>query len=148
MKRITLLVAVLFAVTLAFGQTADDEKKAVIKVIESAYVQGLQNGIDIDNINKGFHPGFNLLGVDQGGNLTMLPIYTWEAGVRKRAEAGQKPPVETTAKFPMIDITGTAAVAKVELYREGKQVFTDYLSLYKFPEGWRIVSKIYYRLPQ
>lgn len=42
----------------------------------------------------------------------------------------------------MIDITGNAAIAKVELYQEGNKIFTDYLSLYKFKEGWRIVSKI------
>ncbi|MEE4116440.1 MAG: nuclear transport factor 2 family protein, partial [Marinilabiliaceae bacterium] len=96
----------------------------------------------------GFHPGFNLLGVDQGNNLTKLPIYSWEAGVRKRVEAGQLPKVETTAKYPLVDITGKAAMVKVELYREGKKIFTDYLQLYKFEEGWRIVSKIYHSWPK
>ncbi len=130
-----------------FGQDETD-KKAILKMIEKAYVQGLQNGKEIDNINKGFHPGFNLLGVDQGNNLTKYPIYTWEAGVRKRVEAGQLPPVETTAKYPLVDITGNAAIVKVELFKEGKQIFTDYLSLYKFEEGWRIVAKVYNRTPQ
>lgn len=45
----------------------------------------------------------------------------------------------------MIEVVGNAAVAKVELYREDKKIFTDFLSLYKFEEGWRIVSKIYHR---
>ena len=149
MKRVTFILSLLLVFTASFAQQdIEQEKKAVIKVINAAYVQGLQNGVEIDNINKGFHPGFNLLGIDQGNFLTKYPIYTWEENVRKRIEAGQTPPVVTTAKFPMIDITGTAAVVKVELFREGKQIFTDYLSLYKFEEGWRIVSKIYYRIPQ
>lgn len=145
----SLFILSLFAVlTLPLAGQADGEREAIIKVIESAYVQGIHNALEIGNINKGFHPGFNLLGVDQAGNLTMLPIYTWEASVRRGVEAGRTPAVRTTAKYPLVDITGSAAVAKVELYREGKQIFTDYLSLYKFPEGWRIVSKIYYRIPE
>jgi hypothetical protein len=135
-------------ITLPLAGQATDEKEAIIKVIESAYVQGIHNARDIENIGKGFHPGFNLLGIDQAGNLTMLPIYTWEASVRRGVEAGRTPAVQTTAKYPLIDISGSAAVARVELYREGKQIFTDYLSLYKFPEGWKIVSKIYYRIPE
>ena len=45
----------------------------------------------------------------------------------------------------MIDITGTAAIVKIELFKGGKQIYTDYLSLYKFEEGWRIVNKIYFK---
>ena len=147
MKRIFTIIMLSSFILGAFAQNESD-KKAIIKTIDAAYVQGLQNGQNIENINKGFHPGFNLLGLDQGNNLTKYPIYTWEASVRKRVESGQLPPVKTTAKFPLIDITGNAAVVKVELYHGEKQIFTDYLSLYKFEEGWRIVSKIYYRIPQ
>ena len=38
---------------------------------------------------------------------------------------------------------GKAAIVKIELRIEGKHKYTDYLSLYKFGEGWKIVSKIY-----
>jgi len=142
MKRVILSLTALFLASALFAQL-EDRKKEIISVIDKAYVQGIHNATLIDNINKGFHPGFNLLGVDQANNLTKYPIYTWEAGVRKRVESDQLPAVKTTAKYPMIDITGSAAVAKVELYREEKLIFTDYLFLYKFDEGWRIVSKVY-----
>jgi hypothetical protein len=48
-------------------------------------------------------------------------------------------------EFVNIDISGSAACAKIELYQNKKKIFTDYLSLYKFSDGWKIVSKIYYR---
>ena len=128
------------------AQEQDTDRDMILKTIDKAYVQGLQNGNDIENILKGFHPGFNLLGVDQNNHLSKLPIYTWYDMTERRLEAGKKPEVETTAKYPLVDITGNAAVVKVELYREGKMIFTDYLSLYKFKEGWRIVSKIYHRM--
>lgn len=148
MKRVFFSLICLFLAAGLFAQS-EEQKKEIIKVIDKAYIQGIHNATDIENIAIGFHPGFNLLGVDQRSNaLTKYPIYTWEDGVRKRVEADQLPAVKTSAKYPMIDITGGAAVAKVELYREGVKIFTDYLFLYKFDEGWRIVSKVYYRHPQ
>jgi hypothetical protein len=54
---------------------------------------------------------------------------------------------EIKAEFPLVEITGNAAVVKVELHRNGKHIFSDYLSLYKFDDGWKIVGKIFYRHP-
>ena len=47
------------------------------------------------------------------------------------------------AEYAVVDVEGNAAVARVEIYRDGKHTFTDYLSLYKFPDGWKIVGKIF-----
>ena len=146
MKRSFILcVIALFSLTIMAQEIASD-KEMILKTIEKAYVQGIQNVKDTENIKKGFHPGFNLLGVDQNNHLSKFPIYTWYDVVKTRVAAGDLPEVETTAKYPLVDITGNAAVVKVELYREGKMIFTDYLSLYKFEEGWRIVAKIYHRM--
>ncbi len=140
-----MVVLALWASSLLAQEMAADREQ-IIETIEKAYVQGIQNGKEIENIQKGFHPGFNLLGVDQNNMLTKLPIYTWYSYVEKRVAAGEQPDLETTARFPLVDITGNAAVVKVELYRDGKMIFTDYLSLYRFDEGWKIVSKIYHRM--
>ena len=146
MKRSLLFIStILFSVSL-MAQDKPTDKEMILKTIEKAYVQGIQNVKEIASIEKGFHPGFNLLGVDQNNHLTKFPIYTWYDIVESREASGEKPEVETTAKYPLVDITGNAAVVKVELYREGEMIFTDYLSLYKFKEGWRIVSKIYHRM--
>ena len=146
MKRsIVFFVAVLLSIT-TMAQEEPTDKEMILKTIEKAYVQGIQNVKDIKNIEKGFHPGFNLLGVDQNNHLTKFPIYTWYDFVKTRDAAGEKPEVETTAKYPLVDITGNAAIVKVELFRDDVMIFTDYLSLYKFKEGWRIVSKIYHRM--
>lgn len=147
MKTIAAIIVMTFFATSVFSQ-AEGEKIAIRKVINESYVEAIQNRKNIENIEKGFHPGFNLLGIDNQDNLTKLPIYTWYANISKAVDAGQLPELESSARYPMIDITGNAAVAKVELFRGGKQIFTDYLSLYKFDDGWKIVSKIYYRIPQ
>lgn len=45
-------------------------------------------------------------------------------------------------RIESIDITGTAAVAKVVLDYPGA-VLTDYMSLLKTPDGWKIINKIF-----
>lgn len=140
-------------ISFAFAGGDDDmktEQDAIRNVIQTAYVDGLQNKGDLDYTRKGFHEGFELLGV-YNNNLTKYPIYTWIDYAESAKEENPDPPTDdeiVSVKFLDIDITGTAAVAKIELHRGGKHIFTDYLSLYKFDEGWRVVSKIYYRIPE
>ena len=66
------------------------------------------------------------------------------AGQPSRARS---PPPEVGHEFTLVDVAGDAAVARVEIHRDGSHTFTDYLSLYRFPEGWRIIGKIFYRVP-
>jgi len=148
--RRTFVIAVLLIATAATGRAADapgPEQLAVQKVVMDSYVDGIHNFRRVEAIKAGFHPGFEMLYLKEG-KLEKLPIYNWIAGIedRNRKEplpADAKP--TTTARFASIDVTGTAAVCKVELTRDGKLVFTDYLSLYKFDDGWKIVGKVFHR---
>jgi hypothetical protein len=124
----------------AFAQSDEDAIKALI---QSAYVDGLQNLGDLEKTKAGFHPDFVLLGL-RDGKLTRLPIAEWVASAEKRKADGAKPPL-TVCKFLVIDVTGSAASVKLELHQNDKRIFTDYLSLYMFPDGWKIVGKIYHR---
>ncbi len=144
MKHLKFTFTVIF-LTIAITTSMAQKDEAIIKnVIEEGYVQGLHNQGDLNKTAANFHPGFNLLGM-RNNMLTKYPIYSWiESSKNRREKPKDKREPKTTAKYPMIDITGNSAIAKVELYREEKKIFTDYLSLYKFDEGWRIVSKIYH----
>lgn len=142
----TVLLILIFIPAVLMAQD-DPEKEAIKKVILTAYVDGLQNKGPVSDIEKGFHPGFELLG-NKNNELTKFPIYSWILYHKKKLAENPAPPTleETvTCKYPLIDITGNAAIAKIELYKGGTLIFTDYLSLYKFEEGWQIVSKIYFR---
>ncbi len=135
MKNLIMLFLVLSSINL-FAQ--DLEVDAIKKVIDKAYIEGIHNNGDLNETRKGFHPGFDLLML-QNNQLNKLPIYNWiESSERARKE---NPNVQRPKT------TGTAAVAKIELLREGKLIFTDYLMLYKFEEGWKIVGKTYFRHP-
>ncbi|MEE4213690.1 MAG: hypothetical protein V2I34_01415, partial [Bacteroidales bacterium] len=72
MKTFAAIIVMTFIATSVFSQ-GEDEKVAIKKVIDESYVEAIQNRKNIENIEKGFHPGFNLLGVDNQDNLTKYP---------------------------------------------------------------------------
>lgn len=141
MKTFTNLFFTLCFALSAFAQ-ADEE--AVKRVVTSAYIDGIQNTGSIEDIRKGFHPTFTMLRFIDN-EVKPYPIEEWIAAIEKRRSESGAPTSRTEGKFVFVDITGNAATVKLELYREGKKTFTDYLVLYRFSEGWRIVSKTYYR---
>ena len=146
MRKHLVIVAALaasLAVPMAAMAQSPAEEAAIKALVQAAYVDGLQNLGDLEKTKAGFHPDFVLLGLRDGA-LTRLPIAEWIASAGKRKADGAKPPL-TTCKFLSVDVTGSAASVKLELHQNDKRIFTDYLSLYRFPDGWKIVGKIYHR---
>jgi hypothetical protein len=126
-------------------QNPEQDIKDIKQVIQSAYVDGIQNNGEIEAIEKGFHPGFEML-IKQDNLLNKLAIYNWLQSIKRRkADPASADRPEITCKFLNIDVTGDAAVVKLELHREGELLFTDYISLYRFDNGWKIVSKLFHR---
>lgn len=137
------LVIFVFAAQVALAQTPEE---AVQQVVTKAYVQGIHNNGPVADIRAGFHPTFAMLRL---ADNTVKPytIDEWVASIEKNRAEGKTSSVRTEAKFVRVSVSGTAASVELELYREGKRIFTDYLLLYQFAEGWRIVSKSFYRHP-
>lgn len=144
MSKILLSLVFLAVATAAFAQSADET--AIKGVITSAYIEGIQNRGSIDDIRKGFHPSFTMLRVIDN-EVKPLPIEEWITNLEKARKDTPATTVRTEGTFLSVDVTGTAAVVKLELTRAGKKTFTDYLVLAKFTEGWRIISKSFYRYP-
>lgn len=150
MKKVLLVCLVAM---LGFSLAAQNQNERSIQeikeVIQGAYIDGLQNLGDVEVIEEGFHPGFNLL-IFRDNLVSTLPIYNWIEYTKRRKAAnpdGVKEDKKVTVNFDFVDVTGTAAVAKIHLYQGEYKIYTDYLSLYKFEEGWKIVSKIYFQIP-
>jgi Putative lumazine-binding len=140
-----------FLIVFAFSCNAliaqGSEEDAIKQVITLSYIGGIQNNGSSDDIRKGFHPSFNMLRLIDN-EVKPYPIEEWIAAIEKRkSETATSTVSSATGKFINVDVTGNAAVVKLELYRDNKKTFTDYLILYKFKEGWKIVSKTYFRHP-
>jgi hypothetical protein len=105
--------------TISFAQT-DDE--AVRQVVTSAYVQGIHNGGAVDDIRKGFHPSFAMLRL-MNNEVKPLPIEEWITNIEKSRKENGPPANKTEGKFISVDVTGTAAIVELELFRENKKDF-------------------------
>jgi len=137
---------VLMLALIAFLGHAQSDVEAIKKVVTAAYIEGTQNTGSIDDIRKGFHPSFSMLRLVEN-DVTPLSLEDWIKAIETRRKENAGNPVRTEGKILAVDVMGSAATVKLELHREGKLIFTDYLALYKFTEGWRIVSKTFYRHP-
>ncbi|WP_133259516.1 nuclear transport factor 2 family protein [Pseudochryseolinea flava] len=130
----------------SYAQQQSSDEAAIKQVIQSAYIDGIQNGGSSEVIRSGFHPSFNMLRFTDN-DIKPYAIEDWIAAIEKRKKENATVPPPAVGNFVSVDITGTAAVVKLELFRENKKTFTDYLVLYKFTDGWKIVSKTFYRHP-
>jgi ketosteroid isomerase-like protein len=113
-----------------------------IEVVQSAYVDGIHRNSDADAMRAGFHPEF-IMFMQTNEGMKTLTRDDWAARIEKAGADPDRKTYEISAKLEMVGHSGNAAVVKVELGRDGKHVFTDFLSLYKTPEGWKIIAKIY-----
>lgn len=136
---------VLFAFN-TYSQESTNDKASIASVIQSAYIDGLQNEGDSVKIDEGFHPDFRLLGK---GDLTALRKYDIAHWRRRQIDnnAAGKLPRAADKKIGMevvfIDVTGDVAVAKINYFEGETRTYVDYISLYRYGSAWKIVSKIY-----
>ncbi|MGB2907439.1 MAG: nuclear transport factor 2 family protein [Candidatus Aminicenantaceae bacterium] len=150
MKKVNLIIIglmflVLFS-SLSFG--ADDRTK-VENVITSSYFNGAFNDLDTESMRKGFHPDFAIFSA-KGNEISRYPIDTWIKGIEqgKHSPDFDKSQAKMDCKIASLDITAGCAAAKIEISKNGKMVYTDYLSLLKFEDGWKIVAKVYHAHPR
>jgi hypothetical protein len=121
----------------------DSDKEAIKQVIERAYIQGIHGNQDEAVVKSGFHRDFAML-VLQDNALEKVMVDEWLARVEvMKTEHPDLWQAQTRRTFELIDVAGYAAVAKLEVYKGTTHFSTDYMLLYRFEEGWRIVSKIF-----
>jgi hypothetical protein len=107
-------------------QSAD---QAAIKVVVQQYLD-VTDKKDAESIKKAFHADAKLLSVGKNGLNQMTQEEWWQRVSRIPGK------VERTSKIALIDVKGIAAVVRIDFERS-----TDYLSLLKINDEWKIVYK-------
>ena len=154
-KRISISFLVAFLVVLlvvawshALVRSESDVVKDEIRNhVLTSYVHGAFNEQNTEAMREGFHPVFKIHGVSDGA-LSAYPIKDWIAAIEERKAKPDYERENWTHRFPIIDVTGDAAIVKVELFHDSEHVYTDYWSLLKFEDGWKITDKVYHRHPE
>ena len=118
-------------------------KDAIRSIIEEAYIRGIHTTQDAAAARTGFHQDFAML-VLQDGVMAKVGLDEWFERIEVlKAGNPELWKAETRCDFLLIDVAGSAAVAKLDVYKGETYFSTDYMLLYKFEEGWRIVSKVF-----
>ena len=142
MKHLAILLLTLIAFSPTFGQHEGGhdsmaEEDAVKAVVVSGYIEGMHINRDAAAANAAFHPEF-IMHVAREGKVSQVTLEQWTSRLN-----GEKNEHEITYEFEWVDVTGTAAKVKIKVFEDGEHIFTDYLGLYKFEDGWMIVNKIF-----
>jgi hypothetical protein len=144
----TIITTTIILLSFVSMQAQEKSDKELIKeTIISAYQDGLLNEGNAAKIDAGFHEDFEMLGINKDGEMYRYHINDWKANNDKKLADGRLPKKgkdKVKIEIPMIDVTGIAAVAKIDFFVDGKKVFVDYQSLYKLNGKWKIVAKIYH----
>jgi hypothetical protein len=115
------------------------EIEAIEKVVWT-YLDGLYEG-DAVKIARAFHEGSHLYSMHEGG-VADLPREKWLEMVRSRPSPKAKG-LKRTDRIVSIDLSGPeTAFVKLECAIPPRY-FTDYLTLLKLNDGWRVVSKTF-----
>jgi hypothetical protein len=119
------------------------DERQIREVIEKAYIAGIHGSQFEATVKGGFHGDFAML-VLQENALEKVDVDEWLRRLeRMKADNPDLWGAETRHEFRLVDVSGYAAVAKLDVYKGETHFSTDYVLLYKFEEGWRIVSKVF-----
>ena len=137
MRKIIFPLCLLFIFTFTAKAQNDPQSVKEIETVCNYYLDGGTNG-DSVMFSKAFVPDGQMRYVR---NDTLFNVSLKDFMARARNN-GQK--INRTTKIESIQVFGTAATAKLTI-EYPTFYFHDIMSLLKTKEGWKIVSKIFYR---
>ncbi len=138
MKKITLFLALLgLGTVFCQAQTDVSDLEAVTQTL-NYYLDGGTNR-DPETFAKAFLPEGQMIYIDQEkGTTQIVPLKDFVA----RITPGEK--LDRKTRIVSIQIEGNAAQARLEI-EAATHFFHDFMGLLKTENGWKIVSKIFYR---
>jgi hypothetical protein len=94
----------------------------------------------LEKIKEGFHEEFRM-NVLYNGVYSIRTRDEWIERLRNNSLAGNAVKKTYTWESNLIDVEDQTAVVKLTINEEGKLKYIDYLTLYKFENGWRVITK-------
>ncbi|NIR44971.1 MAG: nuclear transport factor 2 family protein [Gammaproteobacteria bacterium] len=129
------LIALVAATGIRGDRTSDREE---VEAAVENYFAGMMEA-NPDYLREAFHPDSRLIGVDQDGDVMIIPFERWASSWEGREPRDAS---SHTNRIVNIDVQGMAASVKTELTWPGVH-YVDYLSLLRINGEWQIVNKIW-----
>jgi len=96
--------------------------------------------MDVEQFQTIFHPLSAVTRIGDDGEVSVMPIQSWLAGVRN-ATAPRTLNLERNDEVVAIDVSDNLALVKLRLQMPPRY-FTDLLSCLKVQGAWKIVQKV------
>lgn len=138
MRRLPLAALLLLPAAVHAQSAGTEAETAAVRVALEHYLQGHATG-DGAHMRLAFADSANLYFVRDGAvGIRTSRAYADGFSGRPAADEAQR-----RRRIEFIDVSGTAAVAKIVLEYPGV-TFTDYMSLLKVGDEWRIIAKTFH----
>ncbi len=147
LKATFVALFVLFSFAPGFAKTGKEEEKAIEAMIQEAYIGGAYNDDDTEALKQGFHESSTVHQLHQK-DLMIYSLGQWTKQIDRLKLIRPNWNSRTTAEIEVLGLEGNAAVARVDVFNNRVPELTDFLSLYKFPDGWKITNRIFSRHPR
>ncbi len=138
MKLIACFVITLISSLMLSAQSPD--RIVIENVITESYLVPVYLSTNTEAIKKGFHENFTLYELRKGA-LSVQSRDQWIESLVKANQQSQDKKKTYNWMFELIDIEEQTALVKLRINENGSIKYVDYLTLYKFKEGWRVITK-------
>jgi len=128
------LALALLVATPALAQTSDHDQ--VVEAV-SYYLDGGTTG-DFDLLARAFHPSATMRWMADGEYRDVNAVDFFREGMQDAQ------PSDRTTRVVSVTVSGDAASAVVEI-EYPTSTFVDHMTLLRFEDGWKIVSKAFHR---
>lgn len=126
-----------FTITTVNAQEQTDEK-LIKATIESTYVEVFCKKGDPEILRKSFHPTFRMYTYYKG-EISVKIFEEWLSRLIKNRGKSKLDAWDIT----ILDVTGNAASVRIKLIQDDQIKYTDYFTLYKLEDGWKIFTKTF-----
>ena len=116
-----------------------EDAEYTLRTLAQAYFDAAYD-MDAEQFQAIFHPLSAVTRMGDHGEVSVMPIETWLAGVRN-ATAPRELKLERKDEVVAIDISDDLALVKLRLQMPPRY-FTDLLSCLKVQGSWKIVQKV------
>jgi len=129
--------------------TSDDraarlETERVRRVLEDVYVRDMYVKESREAMSREFDDVFHMLVPEIDGRRNVPVSVRWDGLAELRSNHPKAISPQTRFEFPLIDVAGNAAVARVDVFHDDTPVYSDYVSLYRVDGSWKLVSKVFH----
>jgi len=116
----------------------------VRELLEDVYVRDMYMKETREALAREFDDVFQMLVPKLDGRSYEAVSLRWDGLEELRTNHPKAVLPETRFEFPLVEVVGNAAMARVDVFHGPTHIYTDFVSLYRVGGDWRLVCKVFH----